>query len=69
MKLKNCESSCLKGYGYENGTLNVVFNSGTTYRYDNVPQSIYEGLENADSKGKYFMSNIRNLYKGVRLNG
>lgn len=69
MKLKDCESSCLKGYGYENGTLNVVFNSGTTYKYDGVPQEIYEGLENAESKGKYFMSSIRNTYKGERLNG
>jgi len=32
------------------------------YRYNNVPQKIWEGLKNAESKGHYVAAMIRPVY-------
>lgn len=47
--------------------LQVRFKSGSTYEYDNVPQSKHQQLLGAKSKGKYFHKNIRNNYTYRRL--
>ena len=43
----------LIGYDEETSTLYVKFHSGDMYEYDNVPQQIWNGLRDADSKGSY----------------
>jgi hypothetical protein len=43
----------------KNGDLFVTFKTGTTYQYEGVPSSVYTDLVNADSKGKFFVENIR----------
>jgi hypothetical protein len=55
------------GYDEDSQTLEVEFNSGLVYQYAGVPASEYEGLMNADSKGKYLNANIKNRYSYVRL--
>jgi hypothetical protein len=55
------------GYDTDSQTLEVEFNSGSVYQYAGVPLSEYEGLMNADSKGKYFNANIKKRYSFVRL--
>jgi hypothetical protein len=45
-------SSC--GYDTETKELTVTFNGGKTYIYVNENKSIYDGLINAESAGKYF---------------
>lgn len=55
------------GYDTDNQILEIEFNSGAVYRYSNVPNSEYEGMMNADSKGKYFHSNIKERYSFVKL--
>lgn len=55
------------GYDTDNQILEIEFNSGAVYQYSNVPNSEYEGMMNADSKGKYFHSNIKELYSFVKL--
>jgi hypothetical protein len=56
------ESSNLASVGYdpESAVLEVEFKSGGIYEYSGVPQSVYDGLINAESKGKYFHQYIKN---------
>jgi hypothetical protein len=55
-------SSNIRSIGYENGTLEVEFNTGSIYQYTNVPPSLYSGLMSASSHGKYFASYIKNSF-------
>ena len=41
-------------YDSESKELIVTFNGGKTYIYVDVSKSIYDGLINAESAGKYF---------------
>lgn len=43
--------------------LQLGFRRGEVYNYLDVPESIYRDLLAADSKGRYFNQNIRNLYR------
>ncbi len=47
------------GYDNESKILEIKFKSGSTYQYFDVPQSVYEGLMNAESHGKYFDINVK----------
>ena len=55
------------GYDPESSTLEVEFNTGSIYQYSNVPESEYEGLMNATSKGMYLNRNIKGRYQDVRI--
>jgi hypothetical protein len=57
-------SSNLSAYNYDPDTqlLTIQFVSGRSYDYKNVPQDVADGLGQADSPGKYFNSNIKNVY-------
>lgn len=59
------ESSNLKSVGYNplEQVLEIEFRSGGVYQYFQVPFDVYEELLKAESKGKYFWSNIRNKYE------
>jgi len=56
MERTNVDSSNLKSVGYdeENEILEIEFLHGGIYQYYDVPKSVYDGLMNADSHGKYF---------------
>ena len=56
------ESSNLASVGYdpESAVLEIEFKSGGIYEYSGVPQSVYDDLMNAASKGKYFHRYIKN---------
>ncbi|MEG4107767.1 KTSC domain-containing protein [Microcoleus sp. S13_C5] len=60
MKLQPVESSMIQSAGYdeESYTLEVVFNSGKTYRYFEVPKSVYLELMQSESKGSYMLSDV-----------
>jgi hypothetical protein len=64
MELITVESSMIHAVGYdpEKHVLEVVFNTGRTYQYADVPPEVYEGLLKAESKGRYFLANIRDVY-------
>jgi|TARA_R110000737_G_scaffold117646_1_gene150268 hypothetical protein len=57
-------SNFLKEATYNAGSriLTVVFTNGRTYSYQNVDQSIYQGLIGADSSSRFFTSKIRNSF-------
>ncbi|MEW6214855.1 MAG: KTSC domain-containing protein [Nitrospirota bacterium] len=63
-KLIPVESSMIQAVGYNPKTriLEVVFNSGRTYRYEDVPLEVYKELMAADSKGRYMRSEIIGVY-------
>jgi len=62
------DSSLLSSIGYSiDATLELEFRSGAIYRYFVVPQTIFEGLIAAESKGAYFNRNVRNRFRYQRL--
>lgn len=66
----NVDSSNISAYAYDHVTqkFTVEFkNSGAVYVYSNVPWETVAGLENAESKGKYFTESIRGEYDSVQL--
>jgi hypothetical protein len=64
MKRQTVSSSNLKSVGYdaESQVLEIEFQNGHIYQYYGVPPSVYEGLMNASSHGKYFNAHIRDAY-------
>ena len=56
-------SSNIKSIGYEDNTLYVCFNSGSTYKYLNVPKSVYDALMSASSHGGYLAAHIKGIPK------
>lgn len=63
-------STCFLSIGYDEDTetLFVQFrDSGSVYAYDDVPQSIYEELNEADSMGGYYNEYIKGNYTAHRL--
>lgn len=68
-----CESSQLCEFGYDAATktLAIRFNgrSGekTVYTYAEVPPEVFAGLQEAESKGKYFGSAIKGQFEFTKL--
>jgi hypothetical protein len=64
MELHSVESSMIQAFAYdaETKTLLVIFNSGKTYRYLNVPTRVYDQLLAADSKGSYMRDCVIDQY-------
>ncbi len=56
-KLIPVESSMIQAVGYnrKERLLEVVFDSGRTYSYEDVPPATYKALMAADSKGRYML--------------
>ena len=64
------ESSCFSkiGYSANNEILVVTFrDKGTSYAYYEVPQSIWEKLCQAESKGSYYNKEIKGQYYCEKL--
>lgn len=60
------ESSLLKSVAYDaaTSTLTVVMvEDNAAYEYKNVPESVYKELMAAESKGTYFVKNIKGKYE------
>ncbi len=54
-------------YNKENKTLEVEFNKGGVYQYSNVPESVFNQLMAAPSKGSYLYHNIRDQYDTKKI--
>jgi hypothetical protein len=69
MKLTTVESSMIHAVGYDAAAheLEVVFNSGRIYRYQDVPQTVYDELLVAESKGRYMLANVIDVYSDYEL--
>ena len=71
MRRRRVESRTVRSVGYERKSriLEIEFQSGVVYQYVDVPAGVYEQLWKAESKGRYFNSEIREAYEFVRVEG
>lgn len=58
----------LVGYDVDESVLEIEFHSGSVYQYFNVPPDKYESLMRASSKGSYFATYIKDIYRYQRIN-
>jgi hypothetical protein len=63
------ESKLLAASAYDAGenTLWLRFRSGDVYRYFDFPEQQYREFLDAESRGRYFLSRIRNYFRYERL--
>ncbi len=54
-------------YDPEKQTLYLRFRTGEVYRYFEFPAEDYQNFLNAESRGKYFLANIRDQFRYERL--
>ena len=61
---KDFESATVKTLSYvsSTGTLEVTFKNKNSYQYKQVPQTVFDDLVNAASKGSYINSNVKGTY-------
>jgi hypothetical protein len=52
------------GYDADSSKLYVKFLNGVTWEYDDVPESVFDGLIGGGSAGSYFRNNVRDSYDG-----
>jgi hypothetical protein len=69
IRFKKVNSSMLRQVRYDpkNRFLDVVFRTGETYRYKDIPPDEYDGLMKAESHGKYMQMHIIDRYETIRL--
>lgn len=69
MKLTPVESEMLLFAGYDPNSqvLQVVFRTGETYRYKNVPSDKFDELMNSESIGQYMHKHIIGRYDYERV--
>src|SRR5438874_2741389 len=68
-RFKPVSSSMLRRVRYDpkSGFLDVVFRTGETYRYKDVPLDEYHKLMKAESQGKYMQTHVIDRYETIRL--
>ncbi len=68
--LRKVESSMVSALGYNPPTkeLKVVFHTGITWIYKDIPQKVYDNLIKSHSIGMFMIRNIIDCYKERRLN-
>ena len=64
MELVPVESTMIGAVAYDDARrdLIVIFNTGQTYVYSDVPRDVYDGLLAADSKGTFMKSSVIDQY-------
>jgi hypothetical protein len=69
MLRKPVESSMIRSVGYDprEKVLEIEFNHGGAYQYFNVPKSEYIALMKAESKGRYFLDEIKEIYHYIQI--
>ena len=68
MERQEVDSSNIDAIGYDEvtETLEIEFRIGV-YQYKNVPEYMYNDLMNADSIGRFFHENIKDVYPYSRV--
>ena len=63
------DSSNIARFGYETGSslLVIEFKKGGVYQYFDVPETIFEQMQAAGSKGQYFAQNIKGVFRYARV--
>ncbi|WP_293126670.1 KTSC domain-containing protein [Microcoleus sp. bin38.metabat.b11b12b14.051] len=55
------------GYNEDDRVLQIEFSSGSVYQYSDVEPEIWESLQDTDSTGRFFNSEIKGAYSSLRL--
>ncbi|WP_017306380.1 lysine--tRNA ligase [Spirulina subsalsa] len=57
-------SAAVKGFDYdeEKKILQIEFNNGSVYKYNDVPETVYQEMKTTPSVGQFFNSHIREVY-------
>jgi hypothetical protein len=55
------------GYSKRRHILEIEFVNGAVYRYFNIPLSVHRDLMSAESKARFYDSNIRKHYRSVLI--
>lgn len=63
----NSEAIDLFEYDDSKLLLIITFNSGAKYSYSMVPPSIFEEFKESESRGRYFIAEIRNFFPYSRI--
>ena len=69
MRRRPVHSSSLRSLGYEtrSRTLEIEFHNTGVYKYHDVPKAALEEMLAQNSLGAYFNTEIRDVYKCVRV--
>lgn len=69
IKMHPAISSNIAAAGYDEATrtLEIRFSNGATYRYNDVPKEVYEGMWKAESMGKFVHASIASKYKFAKV--
>ena len=64
MQMISVSSAAISAVGYDPITkqMKIVFHQGGVYIFCGVPQSVFDGLLAAGSKGAYYNTHIRDRY-------
>lgn len=54
-------------YSGEKQNLTVYFNSGSTWKYFDITQKIYQGFLTSASMQAYYSRNIKGKYRAIKL--
>ena len=67
----DADSSMISAFGYDEaeGILEVAFHRTGVYRYYDVPLHVFEGLRDAESKGRYMRGHIIDMYPWEKKRG
>jgi len=59
------DSVAIEGYGYDAArrTLEVQFKSGQTYTYFNVPERVFDAMQDAPSKGHFVTDHLKGKFE------
>jgi hypothetical protein len=70
-EVNDADSSMISAFGYDEaeGILEVAFHRTGVYRYYDVPLHVFEGLRDAESKGRYMRGHIIDMYPWEKKRG
>lgn len=62
------ESSNIARFAYDSASqvLTIEFKKGGCYQYFEVPETVFESMKSADSKGQYFAQYIKGVFRYAR---
>jgi hypothetical protein len=63
------QSSNIAGFDYDKDrqVLTVEFKNGGRYNYYDVPETVFEGMKAASSKGQFLAQSVKGIYRYARV--
>jgi hypothetical protein len=63
------QSSNIAGFDYDKDrqVLTVEFKNGGRYNYYEVPETVFDGMKAASSKGQFLAQNVKSIYRYARV--